>query len=200
MYMLLLLVACTSGSLVVLDLDGDGFCDQNMGWEICLEQYPSQPMDCDDQDPDVHPYAEEVCGNQVDDNCDGSRLDPVDLWFDMDGDGWGSDRYAGRSCDDIADTAPQTGDCDDQNPDVNPGAQEVCDYEHTDENCDGEVNEDGLDPVVWVPDEDHDGWTGDDWGLYCEGPENWVPYWYMTTPADCNDHNPGVYPGNGCPL
>ena len=38
------------------DADGDGFkwCDE-----------------CDDSNPNAHPGAVEVCGNMLDDNCDG---------------------------------------------------------------------------------------------------------------------------------
>ena len=40
-----------------VDVDRDGHC---------------RPADCDDENPAVHPGADEVCGNAVDDNCDGS--------------------------------------------------------------------------------------------------------------------------------
>ena len=43
------------------DADGDGF-DPPSG--------PGEPGDCDDSDPDVHPWAEDVC-NGKDDDCDG---------------------------------------------------------------------------------------------------------------------------------
>jgi len=34
--------------------------------------------DCDDSNPSVHPGASEVCGDEVDDDCDGSIRCPVD--------------------------------------------------------------------------------------------------------------------------
>jgi hypothetical protein len=40
-----------------IDIDGDGHC---LG------------ADCDDENPAVHPDAGEVCGNAIDDNCDGA--------------------------------------------------------------------------------------------------------------------------------
>lgn len=42
-----------------IDMDGDGHC---------------RGLDCDDENPHVHPGAAEICGNGVDDNCDG-RVD-----------------------------------------------------------------------------------------------------------------------------
>ncbi len=50
--------AAETGEEPVVDEDGDGFT--------------AGGGDCDDSDPMVHPAATEVCGNGVDDNCDGS--------------------------------------------------------------------------------------------------------------------------------
>ena len=44
----------------VPDLDGDGYGDRDAGGS-----------DCDDGDAEVHPGVEEICGNGLDDDCDG---------------------------------------------------------------------------------------------------------------------------------
>lgn len=54
----------TPGLVNGVDEDGDGF----------LSQY-----DCDDTDPSIHPNAEEVLGNDVDENCDGTITSISDL-------------------------------------------------------------------------------------------------------------------------
>lgn len=48
----------------VPDADGDGYTAEG----ACTGSMD----DCDDNNPDVHPGAEEVCGNGIDDNCDGN--------------------------------------------------------------------------------------------------------------------------------
>jgi hypothetical protein len=83
-------------------------------------------VDCNDGNPAIHPGASEVCGNGIDDNCDG-HVDEGCLpgCFDADGDGW-------TTCD---------GDCCD-NPSqcahpalVNPGAFEFV-GNGVDDDCD----------------------------------------------------------------
>ncbi len=56
------------------DGDADGFAGED---SMCLceaeEPYTGTvSKDCDDTDPAVHPDAEEICGNGVDDDCDGT--------------------------------------------------------------------------------------------------------------------------------
>ncbi len=114
--------ACPNGDgcpTPVLDVDGDG--------------HAAGDGDCDDLDPLVYPGADERC-NGIDDDCDGEvdetpectatpapTATPV---IDSDGDGWAA-----------------LSDCDDGNPDIHPGALEVCDS--VDNDCDGAVDEDG---------------------------------------------------------
>ena len=59
------------------------------------------------------------------------------------------------------------GDCDDGDPDVNPGVEEICDG--VDNNCDGEIDENGS--TTYYADADNDGFgdAGDSM-LACEPP------------------------------
>ncbi|MCC7381052.1 MAG: putative metal-binding motif-containing protein [Deltaproteobacteria bacterium] len=67
--------------------------------------------DCNDQDPAVHPGATEICGDSVDQDCDG--FDLLCPGADDDGDGYRS-------------TAAGGDDCTDSDATVHPGALEVC--------------------------------------------------------------------------
>ena len=57
-----------------LDADGDGFAGDAHTLEACEppDGYHTDAEDCDDLDPAVNPDATEICGNGVDDDCDGS--------------------------------------------------------------------------------------------------------------------------------
>jgi hypothetical protein len=93
------------------DGDGDGHLDAACGGD-----------DCDDENPSVHPGAEEVCGDGLDQDCDGQDL--ACPCPDGDGDGH-------------LDAACGGDDCDDENPSVHPGAAEIC-GDGLDQDCDGQ--------------------------------------------------------------
>lgn len=79
------------------------------------------------------------------------------------------------------------GDCDDQNPDVNPGADEVCNGK--DDNCDGAIDEDVED--FWYLDGDHDGYGRNDDNYTYMGCS--APGWVLND-ADCDDGDVTIYP------
>lgn len=56
------------------DADGDGFGDLAAAVEACAqpEGYVTDDTDCDDADASTFPGADEVCGDDVDNNCDGA--------------------------------------------------------------------------------------------------------------------------------
>ncbi len=108
-------------------------------WDYDEDGY-DRGEDCDDFDADVFPGADETC-NEVDDDCDGEiDEDAVDLptWYtDADGDGFGDTDGAFEACGPGADGSSDGQDCDDTDPMIYPGAEEILD-DDIDQDCDGE--------------------------------------------------------------
>lgn len=110
------------------DLDGDTFGDPAAPMPDCelRKGFVANADDCDDADAAVHPGAIEATADEVDANCDGAEFCYAD------GDG---DRYrtsvtidsADSDCDDEGEASRDldSGDCDDDNAGVHPGAAEI---------------------------------------------------------------------------
>ena len=118
------------------DWDEDEWGDPSDTIDDCYQPsgYTANCCDCDDLDPAIHPGAEEICGDDVDQDCDG-----VDSCYeDLDNDEYGTDTVVdgqSLSCTDSYGAAPVPGDCNDNDPNINPGADEICDDE-IDNDCD----------------------------------------------------------------
>jgi len=165
----------------------------------------------------VHPDADEIWYDGVDQDCDGGDD------YDADGDGHRAEAHGGDDCDDAEPTAHPGGtetwydgidgdcdgaddydtdgdghqgpsgsgpDCDDADPFVHPDAEEVCNG--VDDDCDGTVDgEDATDAGYWYVDADGDGVGGSMAGpRSCEALGGHAP-----SSGDCDDGDPAEYPG-----
>lgn len=59
------------------DFDGDGFGTNSVGYVTCLmmDGFVLDNSDCDDDNSSVNPNMAELCGNQVDEDCDGFAIE-----------------------------------------------------------------------------------------------------------------------------
>ena len=170
-------------SSTVDDADGDGFLTAD---------------DCDDNDAEVNPDAQEICDNGIDNDCDGlvDADDPdaeLSVWYqDVDGDGYGDSDYAGYEvCSPPPGFVLNNTDCDDLDATTSPG---------------GAINE--ADPNQCMEDADGDGYgtptpsnpaaaAGSD----CDDSDaSNVPTdsdgdGYSGCTGDCDDSNSNVHPG-----
>jgi len=148
-----------------LDYDGDGYGDPLITQVTCYTPagWVSDNTDCDDLEAEVNPVAQEICNEGIDDNCDGLADDDdpsTDLstgneyYSDFDGDGYGDDFLALiEACDLYEGLAEVGADCDDTDPSVNPGAEEVCNN-GIDDNCNDSADSCSLDDELVIGDED----------------------------------------------
>ena len=123
-----------------IDKDVDGYGNPAAPWCTFSQ------LDCDDSNPDVNPgttegpYGDPTCSDELDNDCDDDTdVDDSGCCECMDGD---SDGYGDPGCENC--TYPAT-DCDDSNPDVNPGASEGPGGDPTcsdtlDNDCDGDAD------------------------------------------------------------
>ncbi len=94
------------------DADSDMFTDQICGG-----------LDCNDNDPEINPEMDEICGNDIDENCDNIIEECLPDCPDTDNDGYTAQNCGGN-------------DCNDNNPAINPGAVDICEN-GIDEDCSG---------------------------------------------------------------
>ncbi len=180
---------CNAAIDEACDMDGDGFCNTApIAWgpdQVCL--HPE--VDCDDDAPQVHPAAVEIC-NGIEDNCNGK----TDEGCDDDGDGFcagtppDSVAYCfepgygvfSAACKPVKATCPNGfGDCNDASEQVHPNAEERCNG--SDDDCDNAVDE-GFDA-------DGDG--------FCAAGAAVDPQCTLCIPGmvDCNDQYAAIHPG-----
>ena len=134
---------CNGSDAVLCHMDADG---DTFGTSITILSADADcgdpgesllPTDCDDTDPEVNPAATEVIGDGIDQDCDGN--DGAICYFDGDGDTFGTSStvlsYDDEDCEDPGESYVDT-DCDDDDPSVYPGAEEVP-ADGVDQDCNG---------------------------------------------------------------
>jgi hypothetical protein len=182
------------------DLDGDGWGNPDACVVACEQPDDAVALelasDCDDEDAAVHPEAEERC-NGLDDDCDGGvdedPADPPSWYLDEDGDGYGSGQGVQQACEQPDGHSAQGGDCDEGDPAINPGAEEVCNT--LDDDCDGSIDEDGAPIPTWYADADGDGYGDPATAVVmCEDRSDMV-----LNGEDCDDGDSSIHPGASDP-
>jgi hypothetical protein len=122
-----------------------------------------------DTDEDTDGDTDEDTDGDTDEDTDGDTDEDTDTQVDADGDGFAS-----------------SDDCDDDDPAIYPGADEVCDG--IDNDCDGEID-DGL-VQTWYEDSDGDGFGDPDSAFDACDP----PAVYVLDGGDCDDTDASVNP------
>ena len=131
-------------------------------------------------------------GVPIESDCDDSSASvgaPIAWYVDSDGDGYGAGDPT-RGCPDErpdSNTTDNADDCNDANSAVFPGATELCN--DLDDDCDGDLDEDGTD--AWYADTDGDGHGAGPVVYACDpGPG------FVALGDDCDDDNDTVFPGS----
>ncbi|PJA46340.1 hypothetical protein CO172_03870, partial [Candidatus Uhrbacteria bacterium CG_4_9_14_3_um_filter_36_7] len=110
---------------------------------------------------------------------------------DSDGDGYGNAAYVVEFCDGIQEGyVLEDGDCDDLDPEINPGMDEVCD--EIDNDCDGIVDgSSAVDAKTWYLDADEDGYGNQQLWIFACSPSS---EGYVSINGDCDDEDATTYP------
>lgn len=175
------------------DGDGDGYGVTSNSASQCIQPIPyaALPGDCNDNNSAVHPGVVEICDG-VDNDCNAMIDDnaiPTNWFADTDEDGYGDNTDAVSNCGPLAGRVADSTDCDDSNPAIHPGADELCNG--LDNNCNGTIGDNAVDAPTWYGDADGDGYGTPFVSLtQCDQPTG-----YVASFLDCNDNNAAMNPG-----
>ncbi len=187
-----------SKSACMQDADDDGYGDDDPPAGV------TPGTDCNDDDKDVNPGMSEICGDFVDNNCNGQvdeGCEGPQYTYCRDAD---KDTWTTSECKQFATATPPDGwraqqsnppDCNDGNANQNPGMPEICDN-GIDDDCDGQVDEGCTGPTyTYYRDNDGDTYTvGNGEQFSSSTPPNGYRA-QKSTLEDCDDNNPNRNPG-----
>jgi len=175
-------------------------CDGGGGFDDLDADGSPACEDCDDSDAQRSPGATEVC-DSIDNDCD-ERVDDDDddldistgttSYYDADGDGFGHPDHMRTSCNVPEWHVLQSGDCNDVDPSIHPGAEEHCN--NRDDDCNGSADDNATEGLLlFYTDADGDGFGTDAFfpeeACPTAGPEGMVD-----RPGDCHDGDDTVFP------
>jgi hypothetical protein len=158
------------------DADEDNYGDPNQSMEATAQPdgYVEDNTDCNDGDDTIHPGAPELNDGQ-DNDCDGNIDEGWGTYYqDADGDNFGNPNESIQATTQPDGYVEDNTDCNDGEPRIYPGANEICNAE--DDDCDGGIDE-GL-----STDADRDG--------------HYTPGSCFLPADDCDDSNSARFPGN----
>jgi hypothetical protein len=194
------------------DVDHDGYGNRTLFLIRCGPegQFTTEDStDCNDNNNNINPGLLEICGDGIDNNCDG-RIDENKKFYylDRDGDGYGSSENKPcppkniaaidvnlklafvLKCEKPAGYSEFNNDCDDCNRKIHPKQKEICD--RIDNNCDG-FNNEGL-STKWYPDSDKDSYGDANSVPLVVSCNRTPPKWYVQNHDDFNDNCKSCYP------
>ena len=149
--------------------------------------------DCNDNNSNIHPDAIEICGDDIDQDCNGSDLACLTWYKDSDGDKYSDGEIKTQVAQPpgyylAGQLISTSGDCNDYNGAINPGVSEICN--NIDDNCNNNTDEGNI-GNTYYRDKDSDGFGDpDDTIIRCS-----MPSGYLTNSSDCNDNSNSIYPG-----